>query len=529
MQTIRATYLVTCPKERLEEEAQAICLEQTVEVPAALVTDPVIRENVIGKAVKLDTGAGGADDRHVVTIDFNAELASRQISQLLNLLYGNISIKKNIRLLNAHLPESLLAGFAGPNHGIAGIRRLTGVWGRPLLATALKPRGSSTEVLAEIAANFARGGGDIVKDDHNIVDEGYDEFCSRVGAIHDAVQRANEQMNRRCLYLPHLMPPSDEMQRYLDFLARRGVPGVLMCPFITGVDAMRRVAEFHPFVVMAHPALSGAFYRNQDHGVDPGFLLGKICRIAGADASVFPNYGGRFALTKDECMDITKAMKTPMGAMRPGFPAPAGGMSFDRLPSMSAEYGADAIFLIGGALLSHSGYLASSTKAFLDKMNEAFKEERTVPELPVASACEFRGNNPGPFISVMEHLNFNPAKFNWSGRDPVAYKASEELPFRGVARHELIGKGGERTAFELRYFEIEPGGYTSLEKHFHTHTIICARGQGTLVKGGKETPLSNMDIAYVDSMQVHQLRNESSEPFGFFCIVDRDRDRPVKP
>jgi len=117
--------------------------------------------------------------------------------------------------------------------------------------------------------------------------------------------------------------------------------------------------------------------------------------------------------------------------------------------------------------------------------------------------------------------------FQWEGRPPAVYKADQALPFRGVARHELIGGGSEQTAFDLRYFEVQPGGFTSLEKHQHTHTIICIRGAGVLLRGERRQPLRRLDIAYIGPLEPHQLRNETSEPFGFFCIVDRDRDRPL--
>ena len=88
---------------------------------------------------------------------------------------------------------------------------------------------------------------------------------------------------------------------------------------------------------------------------------------------------------------------------------------------------------------------------------------------------------------------------------------------------------GEQTAFDLRYFEIAPGGHSSLERHVHTHVVIGARGAGTLVSGETQIAVKPFDVAYVPPLKVHQLRNESTEPFGFFCIVDHDRDRPVKP
>jgi ribulose-bisphosphate carboxylase large chain len=100
--------------------------------------------------------------------------------------------------------------------------------------------------------------------------------------------------------------------------------------------------------------------------------------------------------------------------------------------------------------------------------------------------------------------------------------------FAGVARHELTGKYGEKTSFDLRYFELEPGGYSSREKHVHEHVIIAARGVGVLEREGESQPLRQHDVAHIGPMVVHQLRNESNEPFGFYCIVDHLRDRPIK-
>jgi ribulose-bisphosphate carboxylase large chain len=127
----------------------------------------------------------------------------------------------------------------------------------------------------------------------------------------------------------------------------------------------------------------------------------------------------------------------------------------------------------------------------------------------------------------LQHLVFRD--FSWSGREPLAYKADGALPFEGVSRHELLGKTGERAAFDLRYFELSQGGYTSHEKHGHTHAVVCLRGRGELTCQGQSLALQPMDIAYVPPFEAHQLKNAGAEPFGFLCIVDRHRDRPTAP
>ncbi len=82
--------------------------------------------------------------------------------------------------------------------------------------------------------------------------------------------------------------------------------------------------------------------------------------------------------------------------------------------------------------------------------------------------------------------------------------------------------------FEVRYFEITPGGCSSLEYHNHAHVVICIRGKGKLKLGKKYRILKYFDIAYIAPNEIHQLLNPFKEPFGFICIVDSERDKPVE-
>lgn len=518
---VRCTYQLTCDASEAEAQAMDLALEQTVEVPAALVTDPAIQEGVVGRVEEVNIDAFG-EGQHRVHIAYHAWLANAQVPQLLNLLFGNISIKGTIRLVALDLPEALMALFPGPRHGLEGVRAMLGVYGRPLLATAIKPRGLDNEGLARIAGDFVRGGGDIVKDDHNLADDTFEAFRARVTACHEAAVRANEATGRNGQYFPSLMCPAPHLERYAEFLMTLGVKGVLVSPSLIGYDAVRHLAETYPLIYMAHPAFSGSYYAHRGHGIAPPVLLGTLFRLMGCDMSVFPNYGGRFGLTREECVDIQAALQEPHPVWQPGWPAPAGGMSFDRLPSMAEAYGTDAAFLVGGALLSHGPDLAASTTEYLDAIRAHFAETLKPPQQDFVSACEV----PAPHALVpAHHLPFRE-DFSWEGRPATVYKPDETLPFEGVTRVELIGKAGEAASFDLRYFELAPNGYTSLERHQHTHTVIGVRGEGSVVRNGTTTPLRVNDIAYIGPMEPHQLRNESDTPFGFYCIVDRDRDRP---
>ena len=528
MDFVTATYRLRCAEADAPEIARQIALEQTVEVPEELLGTPEIREQFVGR-VRSISAAGSAPDISHVVIDYPADVAGQHLGQLCNLLYGNISLKRSIRLVGIELPEVVRQRLPGPRYGIAGLRKWLGVYGRPLLATALKPRGSAPEHLAQLAYSFAVGGGDLVKDDHNLVDESFDQFRQRVDLCQSAVERAAAETGRLCVYAPNLSPPAEELDRYADFLVARGVRSVLLAPLLLGLDSVRRLSRRSPLFLMAHPTFSGAYLHDPDHGIEPGVMLGQLFRYAGCDATIFPNHGGRFSFTAEECQSIVQMARRSEPGLAATWPAPAGGMSFGRMAEMSAEFGVDTMFLIGGALLADSRNLAASTQRFATEIRQHFPGHvHSAPAVDnLVSACEIPAVSTAK-AKVLERLAFQ-AGFRWDGRSATAYKMSQELPFAGVSRTELIGPHGEQTAFDVRYFEIAPGGYSSREKHVHTHVIVGLQGTGSLTIADRQIAVGPMDIAYVPPLEVHQLRNDSSEAFGFLCIVDHERDRPQSP
>ncbi|UCC71057.1 MAG: cupin domain-containing protein [Gemmatimonadota bacterium] len=115
--------------------------------------------------------------------------------------------------------------------------------------------------------------------------------------------------------------------------------------------------------------------------------------------------------------------------------------------------------------------------------------------------------------------------YRWEGVTPVAYKEPGE-DWSAVTRQQLVGPA-EETPFHLRYFEVEPGGFTTYERHAHQHVVVAIRGRGEVRLGGRREPVSYGDVVYVAPNIPHQFRASGDEPFGFFCIVGSERDRPV--
>jgi quercetin dioxygenase-like cupin family protein len=127
-------------------------------------------------------------------------------------------------------------------------------------------------------------------------------------------------------------------------------------------------------------------------------------------------------------------------------------------------------------------------------------------------------------------IAFDPALFQWDGIEARAYKFAlgdeRGMGWRGVSRFTIGGPPFEPSQFELRYFELSPGGYSSIEKHQHVHLIIVLRGRGKALIGEEVVDLAPHDVAYVPPDTPHRWINDGQEPFGFLCPVAAPRDAP---
>ena len=115
--------------------------------------------------------------------------------------------------------------------------------------------------------------------------------------------------------------------------------------------------------------------------------------------------------------------------------------------------------------------------------------------------------------------------YSWQGIKTEKYKPKGG-DWSDIVRRVIVGNKGESAKFHLRYFEISPGGHSSLEKHKHEHVVICVRGKGSILTEKRNNKLNFLDTIYVSPGTPHQLSNPFDEPFGFFCIVNARRDRP---
>jgi ribulose-bisphosphate carboxylase large chain len=342
MDRILATYRITASESESRVRAAALAVEQSVEMPLAAIGDERVLKEVVASVEAIRPHAGEFD----VVLGIAPATTGNEASQLMNMLFGNCSLQPEVRLVDVQFPPGIEKVFPGPRFGIEGIRTITGVQGRPLTCTALKPQGSSIEYLAHLARTFALAGIDVIKDDHGLANQAQHPFAERIPAVQKAIAEANRETGGNTVYAPTFSGGGRSLMGQAKIAQEHAIRMALVAPMLVGIPAFVEMQVDLDIPLMAHPAFAGA------NRIAPPVLLGKLFRLFGADATIFPNHGGRFSYDRDTCLEIARAARVPWADIRPALPVPAGGMGVERVAEMAASYGVDTMLLIGGGLLS---------------------------------------------------------------------------------------------------------------------------------------------------------------------------------
>ena len=335
----------------------AIRVEQTIEFPYRLAKS-WIQEEIVGQVVSIEE----KNNKRIVKISYQDGVVGNELTQFLNLLWGNVSLFNGVKITDIEFPSSFLNSFKGPRFGMTGLRRLLKIENRPLLMTALKPMGESSKDLASMARTLVEGGIDVIKDDHNLANQPWAMWQERVETISSAIANANKDFGTNAIYAPSLNRPADQLITSAKFAKEIGCGALLILPGICGFDLMRTIAEDDSISlpVLSHPALLGSFVMNPNHGLTHSLVFATLVRIAGGDFTIFPNHGGRFSFSLDECKSIVDASLANLGNIKTTSAALAGGMTVERTPEIVNNFGKDITILIGGAL--HDGDLLENSR-----------------------------------------------------------------------------------------------------------------------------------------------------------------------
>ncbi len=260
----------------------------------------------------------------------------------------------NLRLNDIVFPDALITSFKGPRYGIDGVRRITGVTGRPLIGTIVKPKlGLMTKDHAKVAYDSWMGGCDIVKDDENLSNQKFNPFTERVLKTLEERDKAESVTGEKKVYLINVTAEVEEMKRRAQFVEDNGGRYMMIDILTTGWSSLQTMRNngFN-LIIHAHRAGHAAYTRSHKHGINM-VVLAKVSRLIGVDQLHVGTAVGKMAETRQEVIANKNACVEPFGEIKKVLPVASGGLHPGMVPKLVEYFGSDVIIQAGGGIHGH--------------------------------------------------------------------------------------------------------------------------------------------------------------------------------
>jgi len=325
-----------------------------------------------------DTDAGFRDGirAYLIEIAFPTINFGADFPMMLTTLFGNdASTSTQAKLVELRMPKAFAEEFGGPSLGAAGVRKATGVYGRPLLMSMIKPcTGLTPEAGAEIFYNAAVGGLDIVKDDELLGDTSFSPVAARVKAYEKAADRVYEKTGNRPLYIVNITGHTATLIERAKAAVDAGAKGVMASCAAVGYSAFRGLADYlkdRDVLLMGHYAGTGMLFEGPLSGMGSHLAVGRFPRLAGADLMMINTPYGGYSLRYEKYLKTVHYLTLPFHEIKPTLPVVGGGVHPGLTEKFIGELGGDIMLAAGGAVHGHPMGPAAGAAAMRQSIDAA--------------------------------------------------------------------------------------------------------------------------------------------------------------
>ncbi len=378
---ITATYYIKVDKNTdIMAKAASLAIGQTIGtwLPIPGITEE-IRERHMGKVVQiydvpsldLSTQISSEESQYLLQIAYPVINFTPDFPLLITALLGNdASTSAQVKLLDIEFPKAFAEEFGGPNFGMEGVRKLTGIEKRPILLNMIKPcTGLKPEEGAKIFYETALGGVDLIKDDELLGSPSYSKAADRVRAFKKAAEAAYEKTGKKVRYIVNVTDGAERIMDTVERVIEAGAEAIMVNFAAVGYSVLRQIARTVQVPILAHCAGAGMYYEGSDSGMSSPLAVGKLTRLAGADMVMINTPYGGYPLRYQKYVQTAAQLTLPMYQIKPSMPSIGGGVHPGMVERYIREMGTDIILAAGGAIQGHPMGAAGGARAMMQAID----------------------------------------------------------------------------------------------------------------------------------------------------------------
>ncbi|MFC5704018.1 ribulose-bisphosphate carboxylase large subunit family protein [Cohnella faecalis] len=370
---VKAVYLIETPYT-LERAAEVIAGEQSTGTFTAVPGETdLLKEKHAARVESIEEleaagvptlpgsktpqGHDGRYRRGLVTVSFPLHNFGPSIPNLMSAVAGNLyelQELSGIRLVDLELPDDFAARYPGPKFGIEGTRRLTGVYGRPILGTIVKPSiGLAMEDLQRMITDVSAAGLDFIKDDELNANPPYAPLELKVKSVMEAVERAADATGKKIMYAFNITGDIEEMKRNHDLVVKASGNCVMVSILSVGLAGLAHLNSYSEVPIHGHRNQWGMLTRCPMLGIEFAAYQ-KLCRLAGADHLHVNGLNSKFYESNESVVRSIEACTAPMYGGYAAMPVVSSAQWAGTAPATyAATKTVDVMHLAGGGILAH--------------------------------------------------------------------------------------------------------------------------------------------------------------------------------
>jgi ribulose-bisphosphate carboxylase large chain len=305
--------------------------------------------------------------RALVTLSWPLENMGFELPNLMATIAGNLfelGPFSGLKLLDVTIPDAFKAHYSGPKFGIEGTKKLTGVYGRPIMGTIIKPSvGLTPEQTAEQVSTLVEAGLDFIKDDELMADPPHSPFRKRVDAVMKVLHAYADRTGKMPMYAFNLSGDIDQMLARHDYLLAKGGTCIMASLNWVGISAIARLTAHSQLPLHGHRNGWGMFTRSEALGMEFK-VFQKIFSLAGADHLHTNGIRNKFCETDESVITSVKACLQPEGGGYSVMPVLSSGQWAEQALDTYRHIGStDLMFLCGGGITGHPDGLAAGVRS----------------------------------------------------------------------------------------------------------------------------------------------------------------------
>lgn len=370
MERITGKYYIETPLD-VEKAAQVLAGEQSsgtfVAVPgeteelkqrfAARVEKIEHLESVAEPAMPGLKADGKLYHRANIEVSWSVENFGYNLPVLISTLQGNLyelTQFTGLKLMDIALPDNYSNHFRGPKFGIEGCRQLTGVEGRPLIGTIIKPSiGLTPQQTADLVKTLAEAGIDFVKDDELLSASGNSSFEDRVDAVMRVINAHADKTGKKVMYAFNISDEVDSMLKRYEYLVKSGATCAMLSLNSVGLSGVKKICDQGALAIHGHRNGWGMLNRHPLLGIEfPAYQ--KLWRLSGVDQIHVNGIKNKFWESDDSVVRSIEACLKPLANGTTVLPVVSsgqwGGQAFE---TYSRTQTVDLLYMAGGGIMAH--------------------------------------------------------------------------------------------------------------------------------------------------------------------------------